>query len=102
MQGLSLSWDGRPVVADVSLEVRPGRLACLVGRSGTGKTTLFHAIAGLTAPDAGRILLDGRDVTGRPGSIGYMLQKDLLLPIPYNERILNPEGLYQNPGYGGD
>ncbi len=80
VQGLSLSWDGRPVVADVSLEVRPGRLACLVGRSGTGKTTLFHAIAGLTAPDAGRILLDGRDVTGRPGSIGYMLQKDLLLP----------------------
>ena len=78
--GLSLSWDGRCVVRDVSFAIKPGQLACLVGRSGTGKTTLFHAIAGLTAPDAGRVLLDGRDVTGRPGRIGYMLQKDLLLP----------------------
>jgi len=80
VRGLSLSWDGRPIVADVGFTVRSGQLACLVGRSGTGKTTLFHAIAGLTQPDSGQVLLDGRDVTGQPGRISYMLQKDLLLP----------------------
>ena len=37
-------------------------------------------ISGLLRPDAGRVLLDGRDITGQPGSISYMLQKDLLLP----------------------
>lgn len=77
---LTLSWDGEPVVADVTFSVADGALACLVGRSGTGKTTLFHAIAGLARPDAGQVLVDGRDVTGTPGSVSYMLQKDLLLP----------------------
>lgn len=80
VRGLDLSWDGQAVVRDVSFKAWAGQLLCLVGRSGTGKTTLFHAIAGLARPDSGQVLLDGRDVTGRPGSIGYMLQKDLLLP----------------------
>lgn len=77
---LTLSWEGEPVVSDVSLYLDAGELVCLVGRSGSGKTTLFHALAGLTEPDGGRVLLDGEDVTGRPGHVAYMLQKDLLLP----------------------
>ena len=77
---MSLSWDGAPVVRDVSLEVAPGEMVCLVGRSGCGKTTLFHGLAGLTVPDSGHVLLHGEDVTGKPGRISYMLQKDLLLP----------------------
>ena len=80
VSGMSLSWDGAPVVRDVSLEVAPGEMVCLVGRSGCGKTTLFHGLAGLTVPDSGRVLLHGEDVTGKPGRISYMLQKDLLLP----------------------
>ena len=56
------------------------KLVCLLGVSGGGKTTLFNVISGLLRPDAGRVLLDGRDITGQPGSISYMLQKDLLLP----------------------
>ena len=40
----------------------------------------YRIISGLLTPDAGSVLLDGRDITGRPGSISYMLQKDLLLP----------------------
>lgn len=79
-QGLTVSWEGAPVLADVSLSVDAGQLVCLVGRSGSGKSTLFHALAGLSVPDEGRVLLEGRDVTGRPGSVAYMLQKDLLLP----------------------
>lgn len=78
-KGLALSWDGEAVCEDVSFDVREGELLCLVGKSGSGKTTIFHALAGLTVPEAGCVLLDGEDVTGRPGKVSYMLQKDLLL-----------------------
>ena len=80
VEHVTLSWAGSPTVADVSLEVAPGELVCLVGRSGCGKTTLFHGIAGLSRPDEGHVLLHGTDVTGQPGHVSYMLQKDLLLP----------------------
>ena len=82
-QGLTLSWgQGTPslVVRDVSVTVGAGEVVCLVGRSGCGKTTLLHALSGLTTPVEGRVLLHGRDVTARPGHVSYMLQKDLLLP----------------------
>lgn len=62
------------------MAVAPGEMVCLVGRSGCGKSTLFHGMAGLTTPVSGSVLLHGEDVTGRPGRVSYMLQKDLLLP----------------------
>lgn len=68
------------VLDDVSLTVESGRVACLLGPSGCGKTTPFHVVAGLERPSAGRVLLGERDVTGCPGQLSYMLQKDLLLP----------------------
>ena len=77
---VSKRFDGRPVLDDISIELRRGELVCLLGVSGGGKTTLFNVISGLLRPDGGRVLLDGRDITGQPGSISYMLQKDLLLP----------------------
>lgn len=80
-EGLTLSWDGEHVVVrGVDVTVAPGEVCCLVGRSGCGKTTILHALAGLTTPVSGRVLLHGEDVTGRPGRVSYMLQKDLLLP----------------------
>lgn len=77
---VSRSFDGRAVLRDVSLELRQGELVSLLGVSGGGKTTLFNVISGLLAPDTGEILLDGVDITGQPGHISYMMQKDLLLP----------------------
>lgn len=77
---LTLAWDGQLVVTDICLTVAPGELVCLVGRSGCGKTTLFHGIAGLAQPETGRVVLHGEDVMNSPGHISYMLQKDLLLP----------------------
>ncbi len=78
---LTLSWDGKTLVTrDVSLEVAAGQVVCLVGKSGCGKTTILHALAGLTTPVSGRVLLHGKDVTGTPSHVSYMLQKDLLLP----------------------
>ena len=79
-RGVCLSWGDEAVTRDLSLSVGEGEVVCLVGRSGCGKTTLFHALAGLTVPDAGEVLLRGEDVTGQPGRVSYMLQKDLLLP----------------------
>lgn len=67
------------ILRDVSLELCEGEIVSLLGESGGGKTTLFHIIAGLTKPDEGRILLEGEDITGRPGKVSYMLQKDMLL-----------------------
>lgn len=74
------SFEDKEVLRDVSIELKEGELVCLLGISGGGKTTLFNVISGLIQPDGGQVLLDGEDITGRPGRISYMLQKDLLLP----------------------
>lgn len=78
--GVSKSFDGESVIRDIHIELREGELVSLLGISGGGKTTLFNVIAGLSLPDQGQVLLDGRDITGQPGNVSYMLQKDLLLP----------------------
>lgn len=80
VEDVTVAFDGLTVLDDVSLTVESGAIACLLGPSGCGKTTLFHVVAGLSVPDAGRVLLDGADITGQSGKLAYMLQKDLLLP----------------------
>jgi ABC-type nitrate/sulfonate/bicarbonate transport system ATPase subunit len=67
-------------LAHVSLVVPAGRFISLIGPSGCGKSTIFNIVAGLLEPTAGRVLIDGVDATGTIGRVGYMLQKDLLLP----------------------
>jgi ABC-type nitrate/sulfonate/bicarbonate transport system ATPase subunit len=67
-------------VEPLDLEIPVGRFVSLVGPSGCGKSTLFNVIAGLLQPTEGRVLIDGEDATGTIGRVGYMLQKDLLLP----------------------
>lgn len=74
------SFSALTALAPTDLEVQQGKFICLVGPSGCGKSTLFNVISGVLPPDSGRILIDGRDVTGSSGHVGYMLQKDLLLP----------------------
>ncbi|OUP08625.1 ABC transporter ATP-binding protein [Collinsella sp. An2] len=80
VENVSVAFDGLKVLDDVSLVVDSGAAACLLGPSGCGKTTLFHVVAGLSLPDTGRVMLDDADITGHPGKLAYMLQKDLLLP----------------------
>jgi ABC-type nitrate/sulfonate/bicarbonate transport system ATPase subunit len=65
---------------DLSLSVAGGEFVAIIGPSGCGKSTLFNIISGLERPNAGRVELDGHDVTGSVGEIGYMPQKDLLMP----------------------
>lgn len=80
VSNVTLSYEESNVIEDISIELHNNELVCLLGASGGGKTTLFHVISGLYTPDKGSILLNGRDITGKPGHISYMLQKDLLLP----------------------
>ena len=67
-------------LAPVTLNIAQGRFVSLIGPSGCGKTTIFNVVAGLLEPSGGRVLIDGADATGTIGRVGYMLQKDLLLP----------------------
>ncbi len=78
---LTKSYGGRTVVKGVCLEVASGEVVGLLGPNGAGKTTTFYMAVGLTAPDAGRVLLNGDDVTGDPmyirarKGIGYLPQE---------------------------
>lgn len=80
IEGVSQGFGDIKVLDAINLHVESGQVACLLGPSGCGKTTLFHVVAGLSRPWSGRVLLDGHDITGQPGRLAYMLQKDLLLP----------------------
>jgi thiamine transport system ATP-binding protein len=83
VDGLSIRYPGAevPAVDAVSLEVAAGQIVSILGESGCGKSTLLRALAGLEAPDAGRVLLDGVDITGvAPQSRGLaMMFQDLAL-----------------------
>jgi len=69
-----------PVIDDLSLTLDNSQIVSIVGPSGCGKTTLLNTLCGLLTPDSGRISWYGREITGQPRNVGYMLQKDLLLP----------------------
>jgi len=66
LRGLSKSFAGFRAVAGVSFAVPEGQIAAVIGPNGAGKSTLFNLITGHLQPTAGRVLLDGRDVTGVP------------------------------------
>jgi ABC-type nitrate/sulfonate/bicarbonate transport system ATPase subunit len=68
------------VLEDITLSVAAGEFLCILGASGCGKSTLFNAVSGLLKVDGGSIQLGQEDILGKPGRVGYMLQKDLLLP----------------------
>ena len=98
---LAVTLEGRRILDNVSLHVDTGRTIAVCGPSGSGKTTLLRAIAGLVPIDAGRVEVDGADVTGTPThrrSIGFVFQDNQLFPhmnvarnIGYGLRVLGWE-----------
>jgi len=74
-------YQGNKVICDINIEIMKGELISLLGPSGVGKTTLFQILSGLERPDEGAVFLNGAEITGRPGKMSYMQQKDLLLPF---------------------
>ncbi len=76
---ITKSYQSRMILRDISIHLEEGELVSLLGLSGSGKTTLMNIMSGLVMPDSGSVFLSGREITGEPGHISYMLQKDLLL-----------------------
>jgi branched-chain amino acid transport system ATP-binding protein len=66
VEGLTAGYGGPPIVENVNVQARPGAITASVGPNGAGKSTLLKAIAGLIRPTAGRVFVDGTDVTGQP------------------------------------
>jgi lipopolysaccharide export system ATP-binding protein len=81
VRSIAKAYDKRQVLHDVSLTVHRGEVVGLLGPNGAGKTTCFYSVMGLVKPDAGRILLDGRDITALPMyrrailGLGYLPQE---------------------------
>ena len=77
LDGLAKRFGAQPVVDQLTLELADGELFVLLGSSGSGKSTVLRLIAGLLAPDAGRIVLQDRDVTALPPQkrgVGFVFQ----------------------------
>ena len=66
VSGVAKAFGGVRALAGVELTLAAGEIACIIGPNGCGKTTLFNVITGAFAPTAGRVLFDGRDITGWP------------------------------------
>lgn len=77
-----LSDDGSEleIIRSISFTLAPGEIVSLVGPSGCGKTTLLNLLCRLTEPSRGAVLWNGHEIGSVPPGVGYMLQKDLLLP----------------------
>jgi sulfate/thiosulfate transport system ATP-binding protein len=120
LERLAKSFGGQPVVKPTSLEVQDGELFVLLGASGSGKSTILRMVAGLTAPDGGRIWLRDRDVTRLPPQergIGFVFQnysifrhmsvgENIEFPLkirkmPAAERARKREELLDRVGLGG-
>lgn len=121
-QNLVKSYRGRKVVKDVSLTVSSGEVIGLLGPNGAGKTTTFYMTVGMTEPDAGRVLLEGEEMTHCPmyirarKGIGYLPQEASIfrkltvlqnvlailetMPITKGERKTRADALLEELGIG--
>jgi putative spermidine/putrescine transport system ATP-binding protein len=82
-EGITKRYGAVDAVSDVDLGIARGEFLTLLGPSGSGKTTLLHVLAGLTEPTAGRVVIEGRDVTSEPPyhrSLGMVFQSLALFP----------------------
>jgi thiamine transport system ATP-binding protein len=83
VDGVTVRFGARVVLDRIRLEVADGEVVALLGPSGSGKSTLLRVIAGLLPPDAGRIVVDGEDITRRPAhrrGVGLVFQDEQLFP----------------------
>lgn len=80
LRNVSLTYDAAPVLENVSLELRRGEFVSVVGRSGSGKTTVLNLAAGFLRPSSGRVLIDQTEVTGPGPERAVVFQDDALYP----------------------
>ena len=79
-RGFGEEWDREEVVRNLTFEIKPGDLTCIVGPSGCGKSTIVNLVAGYDAPDSGEILLNGARVTGPAKDRMVVFQETALMP----------------------
>jgi len=94
IQNISKNYDAAPLLRGISFDVADGEIVCLLGPSGTGKTTLLRIIAGLEDADAGRVVFDGNDLKNAPPherGFGMMFQDLALFPH---------KNVFQNVAFG--
>src|SRR5918994_845338 len=111
IESVDLSYGASRCLRGVSLEAEPGRITCVLGRNGVGKSSLMRAIVGLERVERGRILWEGRDIAALPpaerarAGIGYVPQgreifpfltvgeniETALAPAPRGERFVSDE-----------
>ncbi len=77
-ENISITLGGNKIIEDVNICLKKNEIVSLLGQSGAGKTTLFNILSGLYLPDSGKVYFQNEDITGKPGRMSYMLQKDLL------------------------
>ncbi|MEV5613174.1 ATP-binding cassette domain-containing protein [Streptomyces sp. NPDC052225] len=103
---LTVTYDGRPVLRDVSLRVPAGRITAVIGPNGAGKSTLFHCLAGTLRPDAGRVRFGERDITALPAhartrlGVARTFQQLVVFPsltVAENLRIGAEQGRVRDP-----
>ena len=83
IEHVAVSFGETDVLDDLSLSIASGEIVALLGPSGSGKSTLLRVIAGIIAPDAGRVVIDGSDVTQTPThrrGVGMVFQDNQLFP----------------------
>ncbi|HNW23903.1 MAG: ABC transporter ATP-binding protein [Candidatus Cloacimonas sp.] len=79
------------VLDNLQFQITAGQFVSIIGPSGCGKSTFLELLAGITKPDKGNIVLEGVDITGKTGYLGYMPQDDLLFPwLTTMQNILLP------------
>ena len=91
LEGVTRRFGDHTAVDDVSLDIAAGELLALIGASGSGKTTTLRIVAGYEVPDAGRVVLDGRDITALPPQkrgFGMVFQHYALFPhMPVEDNV---------------
>lgn len=98
VRDLSAGYGGAPVVHDVALTAEGGKIVSVIGPNGAGKSTLLKALTGRLKPLGGRVLLDGKDVTGAPG---YELARSGLGYVPQGGDVFPTLTVRENLEMGG-
>ena len=98
IEGLTVGYGGPPIIEQVSIKARRGAITAIVGPNGAGKSTLLKAVAGLIRPSAGKVLVEGKDVTGLPAE---RLVRRGIAYVPQVENVFPELSVRENLDMGG-
>jgi ABC-type branched-subunit amino acid transport system ATPase component len=98
IRGLTAGYGGPPIIEQVSLTARRGAITAIVGPNGAGKSTLLKAVAGLIRPAAGRVFVEGKEVTGQPAE---RLVRRGIAYVPQVENVFPDLTIRENLDMGG-